>query len=170
MVLLGRSSRFNILSKPKVKDIEEAEKVLNLLGLLGLKEKKCSQLSGGELQMTLIARALVSEPSVLILDEPESNLDFKNQLLVLETMSKLAAGGLTCIFNTHYPAHALQRANKALLLGKRIEPVFGDTHSVVTEKNIERAFSVKAIIGGIETPGNILQDVIPLYITDDTDR
>ena len=73
---------------------------------------------GGELQMVLIARALAAEPQVLILDEPESNLDFKNQLLVLDTMQSLARAGLTCVFNTHYPAHALRRANKALLLGR----------------------------------------------------
>ena len=58
--------------------------------------------------MVLIARALVSEPKILILDEPESNLDFKNQLLILDTMTKLSNQGISCIFNTHYPTHALQ--------------------------------------------------------------
>lgn len=164
MVLLGRSSHFGMLASPAAEDVEKAEEVMDRLDIWRLREKKCSQISGGELQMTLIARALVSEPSILILDEPESNLDFRNQLLILRTMSVLAAGGMSCIFNTHYPAHALQRANKALLLGRQHEPVFGDVHDVVTERNIERAFGVKAVIGEIETPGNILQDVIPLSI------
>ena len=68
-------------------------------------------MSGGEFQMVLIARALASEPELLILDEPESNLDFKNQLVVLNAMTNLVhKNNMACIFNTHYPAHALQRA------------------------------------------------------------
>ena len=63
--------------------------------------------------MVLIAKALVSEPKILILDEPESNLDFKNQLLILDTMTKLTNKGISCIFNTHDPTRGLQRANKA---------------------------------------------------------
>ena len=64
-----------------------ADQVMERLGILHLKEKKCSEISGGELQMVLIARALASQPRILVLDEPESNLDFKNQLIVLETLS-----------------------------------------------------------------------------------
>lgn len=164
MVLLGRSSRFGMLRRPGAEDIQKTRAVMETLGLWGLRDKRCSEISGGELQMTLIARALASEPEILILDEPESNLDFKNQLLVLETMSRLASDGMACIFNTHYPAHALQRANRALLLGRHCKPVFGDAPSVVTERNIERAFGVRAVIGEIETPGSILQDVVPLSI------
>ena len=85
--------------------------------------------------MVLIAKALVSEPKILILDEPESNLDFKNQLLILDTMTKLTNKGISCIFNTHYPTHALQRANKAFLLSKSGEYLFGETREVITEKN-----------------------------------
>lgn len=165
MILLGRSSRIALLAKPGGKDLEKAGEVMEKLGITRLKDKKCSELSGGELQMTLIARALVSQPKVLILDEPESNLDFKNQLLVLEAMSALAAEGMSCVFNTHYPAHALQRANKALLLGSRGGPVFGETHSIVTEKNIELAFGVRAVIGELETPERVLPDVVPLCLS-----
>lgn len=90
---------------------------------------------------------------MLVLDEPESNLDFKNQLLVLDTMQSLARAGLTCVFNTHYPAHALRRANKALLLGRNGKSLFGSTQGVVTEQNISDYFGVRAVIGSIETPG-----------------
>ena len=88
------------------------------LGIRSLMDKPCHAISGGELQMVLIARAMAAEPELLVLDEPESNLDFKNQLIVLDAMSALAAKGVACIFNTHYPAHALQRADKSLLLFK----------------------------------------------------
>ena len=165
-VLLGRSSHMNIFSSPKAEDTAKALKALEILGISHLAEKKCSAISGGELQMVLIARALASEPRILILDEPESNLDFKNQLVVLNAMTKLAQNGMACIFNTHYPAHALQRADKALILSRGGKYVFGSTASVVTEENIRKTFGVDAVIGEIETPENILKNVIPLQITD----
>ncbi len=169
MVLLGRSSHLNIFEAPKQADVDKAMEVLEFLGISRLADKKCSEVSGGELQMILIARALASDPKVLILDEPESNLDFKNQLVVLDAMSNLAARGMTCIFNTHYPAHALQRAQKALILSKGGQYVFGDTVSVVTEENIRNAFGVDAIIGEIETPGNLLKNVVPIHIVENAD-
>lgn len=164
MVLLGRSSHLNVFEAPKEADVEKALKVLGILEIAHLADKKCSEVSGGELQMILIAKALAADPQVLILDEPESNLDFKNQLVVLDAMSSLAAQGMTCIFNTHYPAHALQRAQKSLILSKGGSYVFGDTISVVTEENIRKAFGVDAVIGEIETPGNVVKTVVPIHI------
>lgn len=163
-VLLGRSSHLNAFSAPKEADLQKAKEVMELLGIYHLADKKCTAISGGELQMVLIAKALASDPKVLILDEPESNLDFKNQLIVLDAMTKLAETGMTCIFNTHYPAHALQRAHKSLILSRGGDYVFGPTSAVVTRENIRKAFGVEAVIGEIETPGNILQNVIPLQI------
>ncbi len=165
MVLLGRSSHMNAFAAPKKADIQKAEEVMDLLGITYLADKKCSAISGGELQMVLIARALAAEPQVLILDEPESNLDFKNQLVVLDAMSELAQKGMTCVFNTHYPAHALQRAHKSLILSKGGGYVFGETSVVVTEENIQKAFGVHAVIGEIETKENVLKDVVPLRIS-----
>ena len=167
-VLLGRSSHLNAFSMPKAADVKKAEEAMQMLGISHLAEKKCSTISGGELQMVLIAKALASQPQVLILDEPESNLDFKNQLVVLDAVSHLAQSGMTCIFNTHYPAHALQRADKALILSRGGNYVFGNTQTVVTEENIRSAFGVDAVIGQIETPGNLLSNVIPLNIASET--
>ncbi len=167
-VLLGRSSHLNLFESPKPEDIVVSRRILEQLGIAHLAEKSCSQISGGELQMVLIARALAAQPQILILDEPESNLDFKNQLIVLNTISDLARQGLTCIFNTHYPAHALQRANKSLILCRGGEFYFGDTAEIVTEENIAKAFGVRAAIGQIETDHIQLQNVVALDINDQT--
>lgn len=164
MVLLGRSSHLNLFEAPGKADVEKALEVMEYLKISHLAEKKCSQISGGELQMLLIAKALAAEPQVLILDEPESNLDFKNQLIVLDTMSSLAAQGMTCVFNTHYPAHALQRAQKSLLLCQGGTCIFGDTAQVVTEENIRKAFGVESVIGELRTESGIVKSVIPLKI------
>lgn len=163
-VLLGRSGRLNAFATPGKADLRKAGEVMELLGITGLADKKCSAISGGELQMVLIARALAAEPEVLILDEPESNLDFKNQLVVLDAMTRLAGEGMTCVFNTHYPAHALQRSDKALILSRGGDYEFGSTSAVVTEDAIRRAFGVEAVIGAVETPTSMVQNVIPLHI------
>lgn len=164
MILLGRSSHLSIFEKPSVADIDRVDAIMEKLNISELKTKKCSEISGGELQMVLIGRALAAEPQILILDEPESNLDFKNQLIVLDTMSELAAKGMTCIFNTHYPAHALQRANKSFILCRDGSYIFGETRNTVTEENICRAFGVRAVIGEIETQNSIMRNVIPLEV------
>ena len=147
MVLLGRSSHIAAFSAPTQKDLQQTHDAMDRLGLSSFTDRRCCELSGGEL---------------LILDEPESNLDFKNQLLVLDTMQSLARAGLTCVFNTHYPAHALRRANKALLLGRNGKSLFGSTQDVVTEQNISDYFGVRAVIGSIETPDGAYADVIPV--------
>ena len=164
MILLGRSSCLRLFEKPSRQDIQMVDSIMDRLHISGLKGNFCNEISGGELQMVLIAKALVSQPRILILDEPESNLDFKNQLIVLDTISSLAGEGMTCIFNTHYPAHALQRANKSLMLDGNGGSLFGDTVSIVTEENIEKSFGVRAVIGEVETRQNIMKDVIPLNI------
>ena len=64
----------------------------------------------------LIARALAAEPRILVLDEPESNLDFRNQMVVLNVIERLTEQGLGAVINTHFPAHALEISTKTLLV------------------------------------------------------
>lgn len=161
-VLLGRNAHIGVFSQPKQSDIDLAHALLERMHIESLAQKSCAEMSGGELQMVLIARALAAEPKILVLDEPESNLDFRNQLIVLETMSELARQGITVIFNTHYPDHALRRSNKALLLHKRGQALFGETHEIVTEEHIQNAFRVRTVIGEIETDECIYRSILPL--------
>ena len=172
-VLLGRAGRGAVITgrgaigSPSEKDREAAIDAISRLGICRLANRRCGEISGGELQMALIARALAAEPKAVILDEPESNLDFRNQLIILDTMSSLAESGLAVIFNTHYPAHALQRANKSLMLSKEGTTLFGKTDDVITESNIARAFGVEAEINEIRHESRILRTVTPLNIIGD---
>ena len=166
-VLLGRSSRIGVFSSPSQEDIEAAESVMERLGISALADKPCHEISGGELQMVLIARAMAAQPELLVLDEPESNLDFRNQLIVLDTMSALASEGVACIFNTHYPAHALQRADKSLLLAPGGVNIYGKTRFVVSEDDIRSIFGVNAIIGDFGESGRIVKSVVPVSIAGD---
>lgn len=164
MILLGSASRYGIFGRPDRKDEERAEELMEKMGLAESAHRKCSELSGGQLQMTLIARALQSDPKVLILDEPESNLDFRNQLIVLTTMKKLAGQGKTCIFNTHFPAHAARHANKSILLLRKGQFLFGETRQVITEENISGAFGVKVTIGDVMSGEQKIPYVMPVEV------
>ncbi len=169
-VLMGRASHFRFTGKPSHDDVVICRDALNSLGILHLKNKPCNQISGGELQMVLIARALASEAEIIILDEPESNLDFKNQLTVLDTMTKLSEKGITCIFNTHYPSHALQRASSALLLTGDGKWHFGKAEDIITEQNISDAFGVRAVIGDMETEQTSFKNIMPVSVPQYSDK
>ena len=165
MVLLGRSSRIGVFSQPKGEDLQMADQVMERLGILHLKEKKCSQISGGELQMVLIARALAAQPRLLILDEPESNLDFRNQLIVLDTIRRLRdERGLSFIVNTHYPEHAISISDQTLLLLGGGESLCGPTREVITEGNLRRAFSVEVCIRDLPVDRGQYTCVLPLKL------
>lgn len=166
MILLGLTSKIGIFSSPTEHHVQKVREIAESLKISYLLDKQCDKISGGELQMVLIARAIISEPKLLILDEPESNLDFRNQLIVLDAISNLAAKGICVIFNTHYPEHALTRANKSLILYKGGKTIFGETHKVVTEENIKAAFGVKTVISEVETKGNIYKSIMPIKLSD----
>lgn len=150
MVVLGRSAHIGQFALPNDKDYEQVDEILKSLGIFHLKGRDCNALSGGELQMVLIARALCANPNILVLDEPESNLDFKNQLYILETLKNLSKEkNVTIIINTHYPDHALQISDKTLLLGHGIQK-FGKTCDIINEENLEEIFNVKIYIRQVE--------------------
>lgn len=169
MVLLGRGAHLGTLQQPGEKDRAIAKKAMEIVGISHLQGKLCSKMSGGELQMVLIARALAAQPQMLVLDEPESNLDFRNQLIILKTLRELAdTQGLSFVFNTHYPAHALSYADDVLLLEKNDQYHWGKSSQVMTEALLERTFGVRTHIGHFTVDGVDYVDVIPLSVTEDT--
>lgn len=142
-VLLGRSARLGLFSRPSAKDEAIAEEAMRKVGVLSLADKLTSEISGGEYQLVLIARALAVQPHFIVLDEPESNLDFKNQLRVLDVLTELTATqSIGAIINTHFPAHALEISSQALLLMPDATTLYGPTKKILTEENLSKAFRV----------------------------
>ena len=163
MAVLGRSSHLGEFAQPGPEDWRIVDECLDLIGIRHLKDKLCSKISGGEYQLALIARALAAQPSLLVLDEPESNLDFKNQMVVLNTISALCSEhGISAVINTHYPNHALDISNRTLLLMRDGTSVFGRSDFVLAENNLKRAFEVSVHIHTIGIYGNDYTCVIPL--------
>ena len=160
MIVLGRSAHIPVFGQPTAKDYEMADSIINRLGITHIAHKNCNEISGGELQMVLIGRALIGEPEILIMDEPESNLDYKNQLQVLSIIKELA-GKTTCILNTHYPEHALRYADKALIVCKG-KTVFGNVDDVITSEHLKEAFQIDVFIGKQEINGEQHSFIVPL--------
>ena len=151
LVLMGRSVRLGEFAVPKDADVQLAHQALTRVGVDHLAQRLCHEISGGQYQLALIARALVGEPRLLVLDEPESNLDYKNQLRVLELLRDLSIeDGVGSIINTHYPSHALEIGNKALVMIPDRAPVFGKVEQTITEENLSASFGVGIAI--VDTP------------------
>lgn len=166
MVLLGRSSHLKFYSTPSKQDYDIAMYALEQVGIDHLSGKKCTEISGGEYQLVLIARALAAQPQLLILDEPESHLDFRNQIRVLTMLEKVVRqGNLSCIINTHYPEHAMRLADNALLLGCDRKYLFGPAADIITTENLSHFFGVKVKMLPFEYQGRTLSSIIPLELT-----
>ncbi|MBK1468610.1 ABC transporter ATP-binding protein [Parvimonas parva] len=168
MVVLGLSSKIGPFAKPGAREYEKAENLMKSLAIENLKDKSCSVMSGGELQMVLIARALISDPRLIILDEPESGLDFKNQLKIISLIKKLSKiDNISVIINTHYPTHALEVADKCLMLMHNGRHKIGKISDIICKGNMKEAFSVEVILEKIKKDKKEYNTVIPISIVGD---
>jgi iron complex transport system ATP-binding protein len=107
MAMMGRAAYTDMFSSPSDRDREIAEDALGQVGIAHLRERPYTQLSGGELQLVMLARALAQESPIIIMDEPTSHLDFRHELIVLETITGLVhEKDISVIIATHFPNHA----------------------------------------------------------------
>lgn len=116
MVLMGRSRHLKAYAVPGRRDRDQAAHAMEQVGIAHMADRSYSELSGGEQQMVLIARALAAQCRVMVLDEPVSALDLRNQARVLTILQDLAAGGMGIALTTHHPDHALHLADDAVLV------------------------------------------------------
>lgn len=143
VVLMGRAQHVKLFAQPSVQDKQRAAEALEQLNIAHLANHSFSALSGGQQQLVMIARALVTECQTLLLDEPCSALDLANQQVVLQLISDLAhRQGCSILFSTHDPLHALQIASHTLLLLPQGKWLAGPTERVVTEENLFQAYGL----------------------------
>jgi len=164
MVVMGRARHIGLFGAPGREDFERARDALDRLGLAGFENREFNSLSGGERQLILIARALASECDVLILDEPASALDFRNQEIILSTIADLTAGGgLAVLFTTHYPQHAVHVAGKVLLMHGPEDFQYGPVESVMTDGNLQRLYGMLVRNLTFSHDNRSVRTVVPVF-------
>ncbi|MDR3192053.1 MAG: ABC transporter ATP-binding protein [Treponema sp.] len=162
VVVMGRTARIGIFEKPGKKDYRAAMEAMEGLGIGSLWDRDYSQLSGGERQLVLIARALIQEPDFLLMDEPTSNLDFGNQALILEQILALAGRRLGVIMTTHFPEQVLLLDARVALLKNPENYCTGPARDVLTEENLSDAYGVPVVVRDLSCRGRVLPFCQPL--------
>lgn len=139
-ILLGRLPYF--YSFPCQRDKEETLKVLEELSIEYLKDRPANSLSGGEKQLVAIARALVSNPKLLILDEPTANLDLKHQVMILKLLKRIAKERkLTIILSLHDLSEAAFLGDKLFWM-KNGEIIHEGDSSSISEERIKEIYDI----------------------------
>ncbi len=139
VVAMGRTPRLG-LRWPGAHDRRAVTEALETVGLAALRRKRFGDLSGGQRQRGLLARALASEPRLLLLDEPFNGLDQASRDALLETIAALKARGVALLITTHDLDLARAVCDRTLLVNGR-QIAFDDTACVLTLEQVEAAFA-----------------------------
>lgn len=144
VVMMGRFPYLKRFQSEGQKDEEIVQKAMENTSTWGLKDKSINEISGGERQRVLIARALTQQPRVLILDEPISHLDIKYQIEILDLCKRLnKEQGITVITTLHDMNMASRYSDYIVLLQNGKIREMDIPENVLTEKNIQEVYGVK---------------------------
>lgn len=159
IVLLGRVTRLALRISDA--DIESASETLRQVGILELAGRSVDEVSGGQRQLAFLAQALASRPQILLLDEPVSALDLRNQLQVLELVKAITnSSTLTTIAVLHDLSAAARFADDVAMIGHGRLIAIGPPAAVLTPPNIAAAFRVRV---ETETSGSGALLINPLH-------
>ena len=161
VVMMGMTVHLGRRGIPKREHEEIALEALRQLGIAHLSGRGYAQISGGERQLVLIARALVQQAPILIMDEPTANLDYGNQLRVMERVERLASEGYTIILSTHNPEHAFVYGNQMLMIydGAVIEK--GAPKEKLTGDLIRQVYGVSVGLHDLEIESRGVRVIVP---------
>lgn len=149
-VLMGRTAHLDLFSVPTVRDHAAAASAIQRMGITHLADSIYTQISGGERQLVLIARALAQEARMVILDEPTANLDFGNQIRVLERIRALAADGIGVLLSTHDPDHAFSCADRVALLHDGQLKACGAPAAVMNAESLRQLYGVDVVVTAVD--------------------
>lgn len=143
VVLTGRAAHVSMV--PSDKDRSIRDEAIEMLGIGHLKHRIYSELSGGEQQLVMIARALAQQPKILLLDEPVSHLDFNQQIRLLRLLKKLSLHGISVITVLHDPNMAFFYGdyfvflhNQQSISAERSKAIHLPVTDLIFEGNIQR--------------------------------
>jgi len=147
VVLMGRFAHLGLFPFERKEDLEIANQSMRLTGTLHLAKRSIHELSGGEKQRVLIARALTQSAQIILLDEPTSFLDIRHKVEIFELISDLTLiKGLSVIIISHDISLAAQYCHRMLLLNKGIIYKIGEPADVITADNISRVYQCPVFV------------------------
>lgn len=149
VVLMGRTAHAGVFEEPGGgRDLRLAAEALKACGISHLAHRPYTSLSGGEMQMVMLARALVQDAPLVVMDEPTAHLDFRNEMLFLETVERLVIRrGATVLMATHSPNQAFHLASSGVptrvaLMHQGVVYAQGSPREVLTASALQRVFGV----------------------------
>jgi len=148
---MGRTARIGLFNTPSSRDTGIAQQLLEVLGIDHLADRPYTDVSGGERQLALIARALAQEPQVLVMDEPTASLDFGNQVRVMSEIRTLAKRGIAVILSTHDPDQAFVCAQRVAILHRGRLAYAGPPEDVITAAVLRAVYGVEVEIVEVES-------------------
>lgn len=150
IVLMGRASYIPRFQTPGNEDYSVVNQTMKKVGIAEYADRYYSELSGGEQQMVLIARAIAQGSKYILLDEPASNLDYMNQRKLLNLIIELTASGIGVLMVSHSPEHAFKCCKNTLIIDTTGHYVYGQTQEVITATNLKNAYGVGIGIAQVE--------------------
>jgi len=143
---MGRISKLGFFAHPTARDRKIAYEALLRVGIGALASRPFGELSGGQKQMVLLARAIAQEVKVFIMDEPVNGLDYGNQMRLLGMIAALAEEGYTFLKTTHYPDHAMMVSSRVAVMDNGRIIASGDPHEVINTPMLRNVYGVDAEI------------------------
>ncbi len=169
IVTMGRAAHLNLFETPSETDRHMADEALERIGISHLGNRPYTQLSGGEAQLVMIARALTQQTQVIIMDEPTAHLDFHYELIIMEVITELVKKShLSIIMATHFPNHAFYFQNKNIktsiaLLHKGGFLAKGGPEAVLDEERLKILYNVNASVITLNTENSdVMKFIVPL--------
>ncbi len=162
MVMMGRAPHLGWLGSPSKEDKVIVEEALEMVGMLELRNRPYTEISGGERQLTLIARGLTQSAKILLMDEPTTHLDLSNQHRILEIVQQLSRQGLSFIISSHAPNDALSYADDVLLLSGGWVMEYGSPGKTLTESLLSAVYGIHTeVIYSAQNGLSIPRAVVP---------
>lgn len=164
VVMLGRIGSVRYFGQPSKKDMEITEQAMEDMGIHHLRNEVYTDISGGERQLVMIARALAQEPQFLVLDEPTSSLDYGNMVRVMQKIKSLREKGYGIIMTTHSPDQAFMCESKVALLQRNAPVKFGNAVDIITRKNLYEAYKVDVrVVEFVDKTGKRIRMCTPVF-------
>lgn len=161
MVLMGRARFIRAYGTPGQADRDAAMAAIERVGIGHLADRDFRGLSGGERQMVLIARALATECGAMVLDEPASALDLKNQAKVLQVLHRLSDEGMGIVMTTHHLDHALRIADTTMLIVDSDDVRIGASAELLTGDTLSDLYGLPIATGHVAVRDNDQHITVP---------